>query len=112
MTKVIYALLLSILAQIIGFLQLQGQMAWKFPRENPYIMMFLGLPISLIFITTTKTFNEYFGVNWPGRLIGFGVGIIVFTIMSWLVFGEHPTPKTLTCLGLATIIVILQIFWK
>lgn len=110
--KIVYALLLSLLAQVISFIQLQGQMAWKFPKENPYIMMLLGLPISLIFIKTTKIFNEAFDANWPGRLIGFGVGVIVFTIMSWLVFKEHPTPKTLTCLGLAFTIVVLQIFWK
>lgn len=110
--KIVYALLLSLLAQVILFVQLQGQMIWKFPKENPYIMMFLGLPISLIFIRTTKIFNEQFDANWPGRLIGFGVGVIVFTIMSWLMFNEHPTPKTLTCLVLAFTIVLLQIFWK
>lgn len=110
--KIVYALLLSLLAQVISFVQLQGQMIWKFPKENPYIMMFLGLPISLIFIRTTKIFNEQFDANWPGRLIGFGVGVIVFTIMSWLMFNEHPTPKTLTCLVLAFTIVLLQIFWK
>ena len=75
-------------------------------------MMFLGLPISLILIKSTKAFNEIFDANWPGRLIGFGVGVIIFTIMSWVVFKEHPTPKTLTCLGLAFTIVTLQIFWK
>lgn len=110
--KIVYAILLSLLAQVISFVQLQGQMIWKFPKENPYIMMFLGLPISLIFIRTTKIFNEQFDANWPGRLIGFGVGVIVFTIMSWLMFNEHPTPKTLTCLVLAFTIVLLQIFWK
>lgn len=110
--KIVYALILSLIAQVISFIQLQGQIAWKFPRENPYIMMLLGLPISLIFIKTTKIFNEAFDANWPGRLIGFGLGVIVFTFMSWLVFKEHPTPKTLTCLALAFTIVVLQIFWK
>jgi multidrug transporter EmrE-like cation transporter len=110
--KIVYALVLSVIAQVISFVQLQGQIAWKFPRENPYIMMLLGLPISLIFIKTTKIFNEHYDANWPGRLIGFGVGVIIFTIMSWLIFREHPTPKTLTCLGLAFTIVVLQIFWK
>mgnify|MGYP003342921036 FL=1 len=110
--KMVYALLLVTIAQIISFVQLQGQIAWKFPKENPYIMMFLGLPISLILIKSTKAFNEIFDANWPGRLIGFGVGVIIFTIMSWIVFKEHPTPKTLTCLALAFTIVTLQIFWK
>jgi multidrug transporter EmrE-like cation transporter len=110
--KIFYALLLSVIGQAVSFIQLQGQIVWKFPRENPYIMMLLGLPISLIFIKTTKIFNDHYDANWPGRLIGFGVGVIVFTIMSWLIFKEHPTPKTLTCLGLAFTIVVLQIFWK
>jgi multidrug transporter EmrE-like cation transporter len=110
--KIVYALILSIVAQVISFIQLQGQMLWKFPKDNPYIMMLLGLPISLIFIKTTKIFNQHFDANWPGRLIGFGVGVIVFTIMSWLLFKENPTPKTLVCLGLAFTIVTLQIFWK
>jgi tetrahydromethanopterin S-methyltransferase subunit E len=87
-------------------------MAWKFPKENPYVMMLLGLPISLIFINTTKMLNEYFNANWPGRLIGFGVGVIVFTIMSWFVFQEQPTSKTLICLGLAVAIILVQIFFK
>jgi hypothetical protein len=110
--KIVHAILLSILAQVISFIQLQGQIAWKFPRENPYIMMLLGLPISLIFIKTTKVFNEAFDANWPGRLIGFGIGVIIFTVMSWIIFKEHPTPKTLTCLALALLIIVLQIFWK
>ena len=110
--KLIYAFILCVFAQIISFIQLQGQMVWKFPKENPYVMMFLGLPISLLFIKTTKVFNEEFNTTWPGRLIGFGVGIIIFTIMSWLVFKEIPTPKTIVCLILAFIIVFLQIFWK
>ena len=110
--KVIYALVLCVVAQVIGFIQLQSQMVWKFPKDHPYIMMLLGLPISLIFIKTTRIFNEHFDATWPGRLIGFAVGIIIFTVMSWLMFKEHPSPKTLTCLALATLIVILQIFWK
>ena len=110
--KIVYALLLGAVGQIISFIQLQGQSVWKFPKDNPYVMMLLGLPISLIFIHSTRIMNEHFNASWPGRLIGFGVGVVIFTIMSWFLFREYPTPKTLTCLGLASLIVILQIFWK
>ena len=110
--RVVYALLLGALAQVISFIQLQSQVVWKFPRENPFIMMFLGLPISYILIRSTKIMNEHFNASWPGRLIGFGVGVIVFTVMSWLLFKEHPTPKTLICLALAFAIILVQIFWK
>lgn len=110
--KILYALLLGAIAQVISFIQLQGQSIWKFPKDNPYVMMLLGLPISLLFIHTTKLMNEHFGVNWPGRILGFGVGVIVFTFMSWLLLRELPTAKTLVCLALATLIILIQIFWK
>ena len=96
----------------MSFIQFQGQLAWKFPKEHPFIMSLLGIPISYFLIQTVKIFNDHFEANWPGRLIGFGVGIIVFTVMSWIVFNELPTPKTWICLGLALIIVGVQIFWK
>jgi len=110
--KVLYALLLGAVGQVLSFIQLQGQTIWKFPKDNPLVMMLLGLPISLIFIYSTKIMNAHFGVNWPGRIMGFGVGVIVFTFMSWLLVKELPTPKTLVCLGLAFIIIGVQIFWK
>lgn len=110
--KILYAVLLASLAQILSFIQLQGQMAWKLPKENPYAMMMLGLPISLILIYTTKVFNQAFDASWPGRLIGFGIGVVIFTIMSWVVFKEVVTLKTTICLCLAFLIIALQLFWK
>jgi len=110
--KLVYAMLLAALAQALSFVQLQGQLVWKFPREHPMIMVLLGLPISYIFIKVTKLFNDHYDAMWPGRLIGFGVGIIIFTIMSWIIFREYPTPKTLTCLALAISIILIQLFWK
>lgn len=110
--KLLYAFILCTLAQIFTFIQLQGQVIWKFPKENPYIMALMGVPISLLFMKYTRILNGHFEANWPGRIIGFGVGIIIFTIMSWLMFREVPTTKTLICLVLAFSIVLIQMFWK
>jgi multidrug transporter EmrE-like cation transporter len=52
------------------------------------------------------------GEIWPSRLIGFSIGAIVFTILSWSVFGETLTLKTLACLVLALGILLIQFFWK
>lgn len=110
--KLLYAFILCIVAQVVTFIQLQGQTLWRFPKENPYLMSLLGVPISLLFMKYTKILNSHFEANWPGRIIGFGVGIIIFTIMSWLMFREVPTTKTLICLCLAFSIVLIQMFWK
>jgi multidrug transporter EmrE-like cation transporter len=52
------------------------------------------------------------GQMWPSRLIGFSVGAVVFTWLSWLIFKEPLTLKTIVCLILAIGILIIQLFWK
>jgi len=110
--KLFYAFLFIIIGQTLSFIQLQGQLAWKFARDNTFIMVLMGLPISYVIIKATKLFNDHFATNWPGRVIGFGVGIIIFSIMSWFIFKELPTMKTIVCLMLAFSIIFIQIFWK
>jgi len=55
---------------------------------------------------------HYDGQLWPSRLIGFGLGMVVFIVMSKLWFNEDLSAKTLVCLVLATIIISIQIFWR
>jgi len=52
------------------------------------------------------------GQLWPSRLIGFSIGIIVFSLMSHFLFGEGITLKTSICLILSACILGIQIFWK
>jgi multidrug transporter EmrE-like cation transporter len=54
----------------------------------------------------------YDGQIWPSRLIGFGIGVVVFTAMSYWLFKEPMTPKTFTCLCLGVVIILIQILWK
>ena len=101
------------LAQIITFLQLQGNIKWGWYAKYPFWVLLASVPISILFIKSVEKIVAAFnGEIWPSRLIGFGIGIIIFTIMSWLVFKEHLTLKTMICLLLASMIVALQIFWK
>jgi hypothetical protein len=52
------------------------------------------------------------GQVWPGRLIGFAVGAIVFALLSHFIMDEPFSTKTITCLFLAGGILGIQIFWK
>jgi len=52
------------------------------------------------------------GQLWPSRLIGFGIGIIIFVTLSMILFKEPLTLKTITCLLLALSILLIQLFWK
>ena len=43
------------------------------------------------------------------RLIGFGIGTLIFGIMTWTLIGEIPTLKTIVSLLLAVAIILIQI---
>ncbi len=106
-------ILFGIIAQVITFFQLQGQMKIEWFKNHPLLTAFLGVPVSLLFMTSVKNFVEaYNGQIWPSRLIGFGIGVVVFTIMSHYMFKEPLTLKTLICLGLGVCIILVQLFWK
>jgi multidrug transporter EmrE-like cation transporter len=103
----------GVLAQVITFLQLQGQLKFDWIKNNMWFGVLMGLPISFLFMMSVKNFVGAFdGQIWPSRLIGFGIGVVVFTIMSHYIFKEPLTPKTLVCLGLGILIVLIQIFYK
>jgi multidrug transporter EmrE-like cation transporter len=111
--KLLYGILFGLIAQILTFLQLQGQMKYEWFKNHPILMAFVGVPISYLFMMSVKNMvNAYDGQMWPSRLIGFGIGVIVFTVMSYWLFKEPLTLKTLTCLSLGVCIILIQIFWK
>ena len=65
--------------------------------------------VAMLFWYATVFSYEHFGQYWNIRLMGFGVGTIVFGIMTWLLSNEIPTIKTFVCLLLATAIILIQI---
>jgi multidrug transporter EmrE-like cation transporter len=52
------------------------------------------------------------GELWPSRLIGFVIGVTVYTIMSIALFDEPLKAKTIVCLGLSALILLIQLLWK
>jgi hypothetical protein len=109
----ILGLLYGAFAQILTFIQLQGQFKYEWAKENPLYMSLLGVPLSLLYLQSVKHLVAHFeGQLWPSRLLGFAIGAIVFTVMSWAWFREPLSLKTLVCLGLAVCIMLIQLFWK
>jgi multidrug transporter EmrE-like cation transporter len=101
------------LAQIGTFFQLQGPLKYEWFKNNYWITVLFGIPISMLFMYSVKNLILAFdGQMWPSRLIGFSIGAIVFAIFSWLIFKEPLTLKTITCLILAVMIMVIQLFWK
>jgi hypothetical protein len=106
-------LLYGIAAQVLTFIQLQGQFKYEWAKNNPTYMALIGFPLSLLYLGSVKYMVAHFdGEKWPSRLMGFAIGAIVFTVMSWVWFKEPMSLKTAICLGLAFCIMCIQLFWK
>ena len=108
-----YGVLYSVIGQILVFLQLQGNIKYGWFRIYPILTLIVSVPISICFIKSVEYLvKAYEGQLWPSRIIGFGIGAIVFTIMSWWLFKEPFGLKTAICMMLSVIILLIQIFWK
>ena len=111
--NIVWGILWGLAAQVTTFLQLQGPYRYELLRNNPIPVLCMAIPIAWLFTKSTHYFyiaSE--GQLWPGRLIGFGIGMIVFSLMSYALFKEPMTMKTVMTLILSVIIVCMQVFWK
>jgi len=76
-------------------------------------MALAGLPIGyLVILASREMVSLYNGETWPNRIIGFSIGVIVFSIMAWWLLKEPMTTKTMICLSLSFVILLIQLFWK
>ena len=113
LNSLLTGLSLFFVTHIIIWLQVNGQFIWPWAKDHPWILALLGFPISYILIIATKYIVAGFdGQLWPGRLVGFGSGMIVMAALTWYFMGEGLNTKTITSLILATGLVCVQIFWK
>ena len=113
MNNISTGILLFITTHIIIWFQVNGQFVWPWAKEHPWVMATLGIPISYALIIATKYIVAGFdGLLWPGRLVGFGLGMIVMALLTWYFMGEGLNTKTLASLLIATGLVCVQVFWK
>lgn len=111
--KFIIGFSFAVLAQILTFVQLQGQFRWEWFKQHPWVVSLMGVPISFLYLMSVKYLVDHFGGElWPSRLMGFSIGAIVFSYMAHSWFQEPFTLKTAICLGLAFTIMMVQLFMK
>ena len=105
--------LLYFVGQVVTYYQLNGQFLWEWAKRNPFMMSLLGIPVSLIFIWATKhTVEAFDGLMWPQRFIGFASGILIYAWGTSYYFNQSIDTKTMISLGLAILLICVQIFWK
>ena len=111
--SLIIGMSLFFLTHIFIWFQINGQFLWKWFSDNPLWLALFGAPVSYLLILSTKYMVQGFGgLLWPGRLVGFSLGMVVFAVLTSHFMNEGLTPKTIVSLVLATSLVAIQILWK
>jgi hypothetical protein len=112
--KLLYGVLLFTLGQILVWFQSNGQFLWPIFKKNTFfVAMIGGTIVSYMLIHATRLIAEHYGgLIWPGRFIGFSLGMFVFSYLTWQFMDEGINTKTLISIVLAFLLICVQIFWK
>ena len=102
------------LGHIFAWFQFNSQFVWEWWKDRPFVaVLTYSIPMGLCFWTATKYIVTETNELWAARLMGYGVGIIIFSILSYTMMKESIfTTKTMLCLILSCIIIGIQVFWK
>ena len=108
MNKLVLVILMSFVGNCIAWLHMNAQFKWDWAKQTWWII-FGGIPISFLFYYSTRWSYEYFGYFWNIRLIGFGMGTLVFGLLAWLILNEPPNTKVIISLILSLVIILIQL---
>ena len=111
--SIIFILFVYVFSQAFTFYQLQGHLFNTWIKKNPFVMALLGVPVGyFVILASREMVSLYDGHTWPNRIIGFSIGVMVFTVMAWIILKEPLNFKTIICLFLSFVILLIQLFWK
>lgn len=111
--KIFLGILFGLIGQTGTFLQLQVSYKLGWYVKYPWLIILASVPLGWLYIQSVNNFIQGFGGQiWPSRLIGFGVGVIVFTTLSHYIFKEPLDLKNGICLFLGFTIVLVQLLVK
>jgi len=107
-------ILLFAIANVIVWFQFNSQFVWKWFQDKPVtINLMLAVPAGIIFWYAVRSVVTDTGELWASKMVGFGVGNIIFATMTWFLMKESMfTTKTMICMFLACLIIATQVFWK
>jgi len=113
LSKLFLSMGLLIFGNILHWFQMQMHFMEVYKNHwfwsSPTWMAVFGLPIGYLFFEATRLSYEHFGFTWNIRMIGFGIGTLIFGLMSFFLLKEIPTMKTIICLLLALAIILIQL---
>ena len=85
MNKLVLALIMSFLGNMIAWFHMNAQFKWEWAKSLPWVILG-GIPISFLFFYSTRMYYEYYGDYWSVRPIGFGIATLTFTTLTATTF--------------------------
>ena len=112
--RMVYGCLLFIIGHIFGWFAGNSQFVWNYWENKPILATVLfGIPAGLSFWYGTKFCFEATGELWSVRFTAAVFSYITFPIMTWYYMHESMfTIKTMSCVFLAFLILLIQMFVK
>jgi len=111
MKEIIRLVVYLALANIFAWYQIQGQfLDGKLGKffNNDLVIIIVGVPIGWLLWKAAALSYIVFGGVWNIRMIGFGLGTMIFGVMTWGILGELPAWHTVVSIILALAIILLQ----
>ena len=87
---------------------MQGQFKWEW-KKSWYWIILVVFQLVFYFIGVLVGFMNTLVSIGMLRPIGFGIATLTFGILTWLILNELPDTRTIICLILSVIIIILQL---
>jgi hypothetical protein len=106
--------LLFTIANIMAWFQFNSQFVWPWWEDKPiFTSLIFAVPLGVCYWYAVRYIVLSTDELWASKLVGFGVGNIVFAVLTYFIAKESMlTPKTMVCLSLAMVIILVQILWK
>jgi len=113
MKNLLLGVLFILLAQIIAWFQQFATIRWPWFKDHVWVLVVvLGIPTSYLFIWGAQHLYGEVASVWSVRLIQFSIGMGVVLGLTYFIMNEPLSLKNGVCLFLATLIVIIQSFWR
>jgi hypothetical protein len=108
--KIIIAISLLILGNIMCWFQMNSQFIWVWWRDHPvFTVVLYAIPTGLSFYFAWRYAVEALGSLWAAKMLSFGVGTTIFTALTYFMMSEGLDTKTILCIPLCILIIIIQL---
>jgi hypothetical protein len=111
--RVVYGIILFILAQVLAWFQSNsGVIGEPFKSNYVYIALLFGPIVSLLFAHATVMLYEHMEL-WSIRFVTFGIGYLIFIPLTWYFLGEEVfTFKNIISFFLCVLLISIQFLIK